>query len=54
MTVTIDDSNPNAPWAAVDYTLSCYPAHIVKVNNKVVYDSQNATPQIPSSNDAST
>jgi hypothetical protein len=50
MTVTIDDSNPNAPWAAVNYTLSCYPAHTVKVNGVVVYDSQNSSPKIPSSN----
>jgi hypothetical protein len=52
MTVTIDDSTPSAPWAAVDYTLSCYPAHIVKVNGVTVYDSQSSTPKIPSSNGA--
>jgi hypothetical protein len=38
MTITVDDSNPNAPTAQVSYTHSCYPAHIVKVNGTTVYE----------------
>jgi hypothetical protein len=38
--VTIDDSNPSAPSAYVNYAHTCYPAHNVKVNGFVVYDSQ--------------
>jgi hypothetical protein len=40
LTVTIDESNPSAPTAQVSGTHTCYPAHNVKVNGTVVYDSQ--------------
>jgi hypothetical protein len=38
MNVVIDDSNPSAPTAQVAYSHTCYPAHIVKVNNTTVYE----------------
>jgi hypothetical protein len=40
LTVTINESNPAAPTAQVYGTHTCYPAHNVKVNGTVVYDSQ--------------
>jgi hypothetical protein len=38
MRVVIDDSNPSAPTAIVNYNHTCYPAHIVKVNDRKVYE----------------
>jgi hypothetical protein len=40
LTVTINESNPAVPTAQVSGTHTCYPAHNVKVNGTVVYDSQ--------------
>jgi hypothetical protein len=39
LTVTINESNPAAPTAQVSGSHTCYPAHIIKVNGTVVYDS---------------
>jgi hypothetical protein len=43
MFVSIDDSNPTVPTASVNYTHTCYPGHIVKVNGTVVYSYQPTT-----------
>jgi hypothetical protein len=52
ITVTIDESSPNPPWVPSTVRLAATPEHVVKVNGVVVYHSQKATPQIPTSNDA--
>jgi hypothetical protein len=49
LTVTINESNPSAPTAQVSGTHTCYPAHTIKVNGTVVYDSFAAY-GIPESN----
>jgi hypothetical protein len=33
----VNDPNPAQPTAYVNYNHTCYPAHIVKVNNQVIY-----------------
>jgi hypothetical protein len=37
MNVVVNESNPAAPQASVNYNHTCYPAHIVKVNGTTVY-----------------
>lgn len=37
MNVVVDDSNPASPTAYVNYSHTCYPAHIIKVNGAIVY-----------------
>jgi hypothetical protein len=40
MAVLVNDSNPNAPQAYVNYNHTCYPAINVKVNGTTIYDYQ--------------
>ena len=37
MRTVVDDTSPSSPTAYVNYNHTCYPAHIVKVNDLVVY-----------------
>ena len=36
--VVVDESNPTAPTAYVNYNWTCYPAHVVFVNGMKVYE----------------
>ena len=47
VTITVDSS---ANTASVAYNHTCYPAHVVKVNGKAIYDSQRDR-NVPTSND---